>query len=127
MRAKQRAGTPRRMPGPLGVVPEPLLDRAFLDLGYLVRDQTMRLAVYGLGRFLVGSFYKAEDLARSLVEPIPVVFHPVLVLDLFVFSVGVGYGVSGQPFHSLVVVHEHRHRASPPFPDAPYRSALRLF
>jgi hypothetical protein len=101
--------------------------RAFLDLGYLVRNQTMRFAVYGLGRFFVGSFYEAEDLSRSLVEPVPVVFHPVLFLDLFVSSVGVGYGVSGQPFHSLVVVHKHRHRASPPIPDAPHRSASRLF
>jgi hypothetical protein len=73
--------------------------RAFLDLGYLVRNQTMRLAVYGLGRFFVGGFYEAEDLARSLVEPVPVVSHPVLGLDLLVLSVGLGYGVSGQPFH----------------------------
>ena len=36
----------------------------------------MRLAVYGLGRFFVGGFYEAEALARSLLEPVPVVFTP---------------------------------------------------
>jgi hypothetical protein len=72
------------------VVPGPFLDSTFLDLGYLVRNETVRLAVYGLGRFLVGSFYEAEDLARTLVEPVPVGFHPVLFLDLLVPSVGVG-------------------------------------
>ena len=73
--------------------------RAFLDLGYLVRNQTMRLAVYGPGRFFAGGFYEAEDLARSFIEPVPVVLHPILGLNLFVLSVGLGYGVSGQPFH----------------------------
>jgi hypothetical protein len=32
------------------------LDCALLHLGYLVRHQAMRLAVYGLGRFLVRGF-----------------------------------------------------------------------
>ncbi len=58
------------------MVPGPCLDSTFLDLGYLVRNETVRLAVYGLGRFLVGSLYEAEDLARTLVEPVPVGFHP---------------------------------------------------
>jgi hypothetical protein len=58
--------------------------RTFLDLGYLVSDQTMRLAVDGLRRFLVGSFGKAEDLAAVLVEPVPMVGNPVLVLDFLV-------------------------------------------
>jgi hypothetical protein len=35
--------------------------RIFLDLGYLVRYQTMRLAVDGHRRFLVRSFRKAEE------------------------------------------------------------------
>jgi hypothetical protein len=48
----------------------------------------MRLAVDSLSRFLVGSFCKAEDLARLLVEPVPVVLDTVLVLNLFVLSVG---------------------------------------
>jgi len=77
----------------------PWARRAFLDLGYLVRNQTMRLAVYGLGRFFVGGFYEAEDLVRSLVEPVPVVSHPVFGLDLLDLFVGLGYGVSGQSFH----------------------------
>ncbi len=80
--------------------------RAFLDLGYLVRNQTMRLAVYGLGRFFVGGFYEAEDLARLLVEPVPVVLHPVLVLDFEVLLVGVGYRLRRQALHAPVVVHE---------------------
>jgi hypothetical protein len=57
-----------------------LLDRALLDLGYLVRHKTMRLAVYGLGRFLVGSFGEAENLARIIVEPVLGVVDPVLSL-----------------------------------------------
>jgi hypothetical protein len=39
----------------------------FLDLHYLVRDQTMRLAVDGLSRFLVRGLGQAEDLAALLV------------------------------------------------------------
>jgi hypothetical protein len=42
----------------------------FLDLGYLVRHQSVRLAVYGLGRFLVRGFREAEDLAL-LSHPTP--------------------------------------------------------
>ena len=35
----------------------------FLDLHYLIGDQTMRLAVDGLRSFLVRSFCKAEGLS----------------------------------------------------------------
>ena len=48
----------------------------------------MRLAVDSLSRFLVGGFGKAEDLSRLLVEPVPMILNPVLVLDLFVLPVG---------------------------------------
>ena len=48
----------------------PLLDRAFLDLGYLVGDQAVGLAVYGLGRLLVRGVRQAEDLTRLFVEPV---------------------------------------------------------
>jgi len=47
--------------------------RTFLDLDYLVGDQTMRLAVDGFSRFLVRSFGKTEDLAALLVVPVPMV------------------------------------------------------
>jgi len=66
-----------------------LLDRTFLDLGYLVGHQTVRLAVDGLGRFLVRGVRQAEDLARLFVEPVLGVLDPVLILDLFVLPVGV--------------------------------------
>src|SRR5215212_11847986 len=64
--------------------PGSFLDRTFLYLGYLVGHKTMRLAVYGLGRFLVRGVRQAEDLARLLVEPVLEVLDPVLVLDLLV-------------------------------------------
>src|SRR5215213_574904 len=92
-----------------------LLDRAFLDLGYLVGEQAVCLAVDGLGRLLVRGLCQAEDLARLFVEPVPEVLDPVLVQDLLVLPVGVGDRLGGEPFDVLVVVHEHRHRANPPF------------
>src|ERR687893_2068729 len=44
-------------------IPNRLPLRAFLDLDYLVSDQTMRLAVDSLSRLLVRSLRQAEDLA----------------------------------------------------------------
>jgi hypothetical protein len=73
-----RPGSLRGPQPPLGVALGILLNRTFLDLGYLVRQQTVRLAVYGLGRFLVGSFGEAEDLARIIVKPVLSVLDPVL-------------------------------------------------
>jgi hypothetical protein len=83
-----------------------LLDRTFLDLGYLVRHQTVRLTVYGLSRFLVRGVRQAEDLARILVEPVLEVLDPVLLLDLPVLPVGVSDSHCGQAFHAPVMVHE---------------------
>ena len=40
----------------------------------------MRLTVNGLRSFLVRSFRKAEDLTSVLVEPVPVVLNPLVVL-----------------------------------------------
>ena len=83
-----------------------LLLRTFLDLDYLLRYEPVSLPMDRFRRFFIGSFGKAEDLARLLVEPVPMVLDPVLVLDLFVLSVGVCDRFSGQPLHVLVVVHE---------------------
>src|SRR5919107_1051190 len=91
----------------------PLLDRAFLDLGYLVGDQAVGLAVHGLGRLLVRGLCQAEDLARLFVEPVPEVLDPVLVLDLLVLPVGVGDRLGGQAFDVPVVINEQRHSANP--------------
>jgi hypothetical protein len=55
--------------------------RTFLDLDYLVRDQTMRLAMDSLRRFLVRSFSKAEDLAALLVVPVPNPSCPLQALN----------------------------------------------
>src|SRR5215208_830689 len=66
----------------------PLLDRALLDLGYLVGHKTVRLAVHGLGRLLV----------RGV--------RPVGVCDR----------LSGQPLHAPVVVNEQRHKPIASFP-----------
>jgi hypothetical protein len=79
--------------------------RTLLDLGYLVSDQSMRLAVDGLSRFLVRSFGKAEDLAALLIKPVSI-GNPVLSLDFLVLPVGLGHCFCGQPFHAPVVVHE---------------------
>src|SRR5215208_561469 len=54
------------------------LDRALLDLSYLVGHQSVRRAVYGLSSFLVRGVCQAEDLARLFVEPILEVLNPVL-------------------------------------------------
>src|SRR5215217_9602994 len=59
---------PSREGGRGGIAP--LLDRALLDLGYLVGHKTVRLAVHGLGRFLVRGVRQAEDLTRLFVEPV---------------------------------------------------------
>ena len=75
----------------------------------------MSLAVHIHSRLLAGGFSKTPDLASLLVEPVPVVLNPVLVLDFHVLSVGVGHRFCGQPFDVLVVVHEQWHRANPPF------------
>ena len=75
----------------------------------------MRLAVDGLCGFLVRSFSKAEDLAALLIEPVPVILNPVLVLDFEVLLVGVSYRLRRQALHAPVVVHEHWHRTNPPF------------
>src|SRR5215212_4501492 len=83
-----------------------LLDSTLLDLGYLVGHQTMRRAVYSLGRFLVRGVRQAEDLARLFVEPVLEVLDPVLVLGLLVLPVGVCDSLSGQAFHAPVMVHE---------------------
>ena len=74
-----------------------LLDHTFLDLGYLVGHKTMRFAVHCLGSFLVRRFGKAEDFVGLLVESVPVVLDAVLLLDLFVLSVGVCDRFGGQP------------------------------
>ena len=66
----------------------------------------MRLTVKGLRSFLVRNFRKAEDLTSVLVEPIPVVLNPVVVLDLHVLPVEVGHRLCGQPFGGPVMVHE---------------------
>ena len=94
--------------------------RTLLDLGYLVSDQSMRLAVDGLSRFLVRSFGKAEDLAALLIKLVSMVGNPVLALDFLVLPVGLGHCFCGQPFHGPVVVHEKWHRTnllSPPLPE----------
>ncbi len=80
--------------------------RTFLDLGYLVRHQSVSLTVNGLSRLLVGSFGKAEDLAGLLVEPVAMVLNLILVLYLHVLSVGFGYRFCSKPFDGPVVVHE---------------------
>src|SRR5215210_2360797 len=59
---------PSREGGRGGIAP--LLDRALLDLGYLVGHKTVRLAVHGLGRLLVRGVRQAEDLTRLFVEPV---------------------------------------------------------
>jgi hypothetical protein len=87
------------------------VDRALLHLGYLVGQQTVRLAVHGLCGLLVRGLRQAEDLAGVFVEPILEVPDPLLALDLLVLPVGVGYRLGGESLDVLVVVHEHRHRA----------------
>src|SRR5215217_2302886 len=92
--------------------------RTFLDLDYLVRYEPVSLPVNRFRRFFIGSFGKAEDLARLLVVPVPMILDPVFVLDFEVLLVGLGHRLCAQPFHSLVVVHEEWHSTDPPFSPA---------
>src|SRR4051812_24472570 len=55
---------------------------AFFYLIYLVRDQTVRLAVDGCRRFRVGGIYEAEDLPLLLVYPVAQVSNTICVLRL---------------------------------------------
>ena len=50
--------------------------RTFLDLDYLVRYEPVSLPMDGFRCFFIGSFGKAEDLARLLVVPVPVILDP---------------------------------------------------
>src|SRR5918996_571187 len=108
--------------GGLGCIPAlSLLLGSFLDLDYLVRYEPVSLPVDRFRRFLVRGFGKAEDLARLLVVPVPVILDPVFVLDFKILLVGLGHRLSGQPFHPLVVVHKEWHSTDPPFSRFPQR------
>ena len=62
----------------------------FFHLDDFIGDQTMRFAMDFHRGLLAGSADKAEDLARSLIEPVLQVLHPVFLLDLEVLLVGAG-------------------------------------
>src|SRR5829696_3064002 len=98
-----------------------LLLGSFLDLGYLLRYEPVSLPVDRLRRFFVWGFGKAEDLARLLVVPVPVILDPVLVLDFKILLVGLGHRLYGQPFHPLMVVHEEWHSTDSPSSRFPQR------
>jgi len=76
------------------------------------------LPVDRLRRFFVWGFGKAEDLARLLVVPVPVILDPVFVLDFKVLLVGLGHRLCAQPFNPLVVVHKEWHSTDSPFSPA---------
>src|SRR5215212_8349980 len=96
-----------------------LLLGSFLDLDYLLRYEPVSLPVDRFRRFFVWGFGKAEDLARLLVVPVPVILHPVFVLYFKVLLVGLGHRLCGQPFHAFVVVHKEWHSTDSPFSRFP--------
>src|SRR5215216_1483762 len=96
-----------------------LLLGSLLDLDYLLRYEPVSLPVDRLRRFFVWGHGKAEDLARLLVVPVPVILDPVLVLDFKVLLVGLGHRLCAQPFHSLVVIHKEWHSIDSPFSAFP--------
>src|SRR5215218_9650932 len=96
-----------------------LLLGSFLDLDYLLRYEPVSLPVDRLRRFFIGSFGKAEDLARLLVVPVPVILNPVFVLGFKVLLVGLGHRLCGQPFYPPVVIHKEWHSTDPPFSRFP--------
>src|SRR5215207_11169163 len=98
-----------------------LLLGSFLDLDYLLRYQPVSLPVDRFRRFFVWGFGKAEDLARLLVVPVPVILDPVFVLDFEVLLVGLGHRFCGKPFNPLVVLHEEWHSTDSPFSHFPQR------
>src|SRR5215217_2879837 len=95
--------------------------RTFLDLDYLLRYKPVSLPVNRFRRFFIGSFGKAEDLARLLVVPVPVILDPVFVLGFKVLLVGLGHRLCGQPFHAPVVIHKEWYRLDSPFSRFPRR------
>src|SRR5829696_3079899 len=95
-----------------------LLLRTFLDLDYLLRYKPVSLPVDRFRRFFIWGLGKAEDLARLLVVPVPVILHPVFVLDFEVLLVGFGHRLCGQPFNPPVVIHKEWHITDPPFSSA---------
>jgi hypothetical protein len=78
--------------------------RTFLDLSYLIGPQTVGLHVNGVRLFRTRSFNEAKDLSPILVEPVPYVVYPVLLLGFEVLHVGVGYGLFGETLDVFVVV-----------------------
>src|SRR5688572_13751375 len=85
---------------------------AFLHLDDLVGDRTVRLTVHGRRGLLARRLDQTEHLAGALVEPVPEVVHPVLVLDGQVLAVRVGHLVLVGAFHPVVYVEIQRHRES---------------
>src|SRR5215208_4992312 len=98
-----------------------LLLGSLLDLDYLLRYEPVSLPVDRLRRFFVWGFGKAEDLARLLVVPVPMILDPVFVLDFEVLLVGLGHRLCGQPFHAPVVIHNEWYRLDSPFSRFPRR------
>src|SRR5215208_8383105 len=96
-----------------------LLLGSLLHLDYLLRYEPVSLPVDRLRRFFVWGFGKAEDLARLLVVPVPMILDPVFVLDFEVLLVGLGHRLCGQPFHAPVVIHKEWYRLDSPFSAFP--------
>ena len=62
---------------------------AFLDLGQVIGHEAVRFSMDRRGGVRIRSLDEAPHLARSLVEPVLDVVHPVLVLGLGRVDTGV--------------------------------------
>jgi hypothetical protein len=87
---------------------EELDDRTPVDLDDLVRDESVRLTMNGLGGVRGWRIGQAEDRARLRIEPIRDVSHPVLLLDLQVSNVSLRDILRGG-FGEIVSIHVQGH------------------
>src|SRR5438067_12633815 len=81
----------------------------FLDLGDVVRDQTVGLTVNRGRCLLARRVNEAEHLARPLVEPVLQVLDAVPVLNLQISLVGARDRFRGQSVKLVMVIHEEWH------------------
>src|SRR5215470_1014538 len=83
---------------------------AFLHLDDLVGHRPVGLAVHRGRCFLAGGVDQAEDLAGTLVVPVPDIVDAILTLYLEIFLVCTGCHLGGQSVYLVVHVEIERHR-----------------
>src|SRR6267142_3276479 len=85
----------------------------FLHLDELIRHQPMGLTMHCIGGFLVGRLDQTERPAGARIEPVLVVRHSVLFLNLHILLVSTLDRFCRQAIDFVMNVHVERHQESP--------------